>query len=60
MVVHGVDRPQCLCVCVHVRVCVYVCVQDVKEMGGTIICGAPVRHVNQDENGVAVVSDIGT
>jgi phytoene dehydrogenase-like protein len=33
--------------------------QEVKELGGTIVCGAPVRHINQDEYGVAVISDAG-
>lgn len=33
--------------------------KEVKELGGTIVCGAPVRHINQDEKGVAVISDSG-
>jgi monoamine oxidase len=32
----------------------------VKELGGTIVVAAPVRHVNHDEGGVEVVSDAGT
>eukprot|EP00887_Chlorella_sp_A99_P000867 scaffold5.g867.t1 len=34
--------------------------KEIRERGGTIVCGAPVRHIAQDDAGVRVVSDAGT
>lgn len=34
--------------------------QEVRELGGAIVCGAPVRHISQSSSGVSVISDAGT
>lgn len=34
--------------------------QDVEKLGGTLVCKAPVRHIAQTQQGVAVNSDAGT
>lgn len=34
--------------------------QEVERLGGTIVCKAPVRHIDQTLEGVVVTSDAGT